>query len=58
VLQVRNADGGFYLVDPYGGVKRPLDYYRFVSYRPFARRQPAKVQAERSHGDRASVQPA
>lgn len=35
VIQARDEDGRFYLVDPYGGVKRPLDYYRFISYRLF-----------------------
>jgi len=40
VLQVRGEDGRFYLIDPYGGVKRPLGYYRFISYRLFSR-QPA-----------------
>jgi len=38
VLQVRSRDGRFYLVDPYGAVRRPLDYYRFVSYRMFSKR--------------------
>ena len=38
VLEVRSADGRFYLVDPYGAVRRPLDYYRFVSYRLFSKR--------------------
>lgn len=38
ILQVRSADGGFYLVDPCGAVRRPLDYYRFVSYRVFSKR--------------------
>jgi hypothetical protein len=42
VIQARGRDGGFYLVDPYGGVRRPLDYYRFVSYRLFSK-QPAKT---------------
>jgi hypothetical protein len=37
VLQVQDEGGGFYLLDPYGGVKRPLEYYRFVSYRLFSR---------------------
>jgi hypothetical protein len=38
VVQVQKPDGGFYLVDPYGAVRRPLDYYRFVSYRVFSKR--------------------
>lgn len=38
VLHVRSADGRFYLVDPYGAVRRPLSYYRFVSYRLFSKR--------------------
>jgi hypothetical protein len=38
VLQVRSRDGRFYLVDPYGAMRRPLDYYRFVSYRMFSKR--------------------
>jgi hypothetical protein len=37
VLQVRSRDGRFYLVDPYGAMRRPLDYYRFVSYRLFSK---------------------
>jgi len=38
VLQMTGGDGTTFVVDPYGGVKRPLDYYSFVSYRLFARR--------------------
>jgi hypothetical protein len=52
VLQVRDADGGFCLVDPYGGVRRPLDYYRFVSYRLFSRAPASRTQAEESSGAR------
>ena len=44
VLQVRSRDGRFYLVDPYGAVRRPLDYYRFVSYRMFSKRATAVAQ--------------
>lgn len=38
VLEVRSPDGRFYVVDPYGALRRPLDYYRFVSYRLFSKR--------------------
>jgi hypothetical protein len=46
VLQLPGEDGGFFLVDPYGGVRRPLDYYRFISYRTFARRPTTAARGE------------
>jgi len=50
VLQLRDVDGSFYLVDPYGAVRRPLDYYRFISYRLFSKRPVAQARGEASSG--------
>jgi hypothetical protein len=50
VLHVRSPDGRFYLVDPYGAVRRPLDYYRFISYRLFSKRARAVARDEAASG--------
>jgi hypothetical protein len=57
VLQVRGEDGRFYLIDPYGGVKRPLGYYRFISYRLFSRRPAELVDPEAPPADREPLAP-
>ena len=56
VVQVRGADGEVFVVDPDGGVKRPLDYDRFVSYRLFARRAPSAVRGASSSSSAASYE--
>ena len=38
------------LVDPYGAVRRPLDYYRFVSYRRFSQRARVVARNEAASG--------
>lgn len=37
VVQAIGTDGRAYLLDPYGGKRRNVDYYPFASYRLFAR---------------------